>query len=121
MFATGAVLALGSAAAFVPPASAQTVEEVTVVGKPKALPETLSYRVSYADLDLATPDGQKELDRRIRVAAEYVCGVLNSGTDVGTCVTDARRNASRQEGKAKSSQPHPFQAGPTWVAPPGKK
>jgi UrcA family protein len=30
--------------------------------------------VSYADLDLSSPEGQEALDRRIRTAVEQVCG-----------------------------------------------
>lgn len=30
--------------------------------------------VSIADLDLATPEGQRQLDRRVRKAARAVCG-----------------------------------------------
>ncbi len=30
--------------------------------------------VSVADLDLATPEGQRQLDRRVRKAARSVCG-----------------------------------------------
>jgi UrcA family protein len=124
VYAIGAASAAGFAlvvAASASPAAAQTVEELTVIGRPKAIPETASYRVSYADLDLSTPDGQKELDRRVRVAAEYVCGQMNSGLDVQSCVTNSMRDASRKEEKAKKSQPHPFTPGPSWVAPPGKK
>jgi UrcA family protein len=124
VYAIGAVSAAGLAIVIgvAPPAkAASTVEELTVVGRTKSIPETASYRVSYADLDLSTPDGQKELDRRVRVAAEYVCGQLNSGLDVQTCVTNSMRDAGRKSQQAQKTQPHPFVAGATWVAPPGKK
>jgi len=112
-----AVAALSAAA----PSFAQTVEELTVTGRPKNLPETASYRVSYGDIDLATPDGVKELDRRVRVAAKYVCSQLNSGLDVDTCMTNAIRDARRKEDQAKKTQPHPFKPGPGWMPPPGEK
>ena len=57
--ATAAVAVLISAALVMPTVSqAQDVESVTV---------------SYADLDLATGDGQSRLGRRIAFAAETVC------------------------------------------------
>lgn len=39
------------------------------------LAETQSVGVGYADLDLTTPAGQAELDHRIRVVAEKICGI----------------------------------------------
>ena len=36
--------------------------------------------VSYSDLDLATPEGRKQLDRRVDRAAREVC-FMNSSTD----------------------------------------
>ena len=121
IYATGAIAAGGLVFSALPAVSAQTVEEVVVTGHPKNLPETASYHVSYADIDLATPEGVKEANRRIRVAAEFVCGQLNSGLDVGECTRDAVRNASHKIDQAKAKQPHPFKAGPSWVAPPGKQ
>ncbi len=122
----GAVLAAGLLAASAPPAAAQTVEEVVVTGKPKNLPETLSYRVSYADLDLTKgTDGQKELERRIRVAADYICGQLNPGVNANACVVEATRGVKDQVHKAKIRQikdfANGFKPGASWVAPPGKQ
>jgi len=34
---------------------------------------SLSYRVSYSDLDLATSGGKAALDKRVRVAADAAC------------------------------------------------
>ncbi len=116
-------IAVAAFATAAPSFAQPTVEEITVTGRPKTLPETLSYRVSYADLDL-TKNGEKELNRRIAVAADYVCGVLNPGVNPTACVADAIASARRQIHPAKirqMSDPHGFRPGPTWTPPPGKQ
>ena len=52
--------------------------------------------VSYADLDLARPEGVRELDRRLRSAIEYACGPVSSADPAGkravrACRADLRR------------------------------
>lgn len=44
--------------------------------------ETVTALVEYSDLDLSTEDGQDVLHRRLRDAAQYVCGmdIRNPGT-----------------------------------------
>jgi UrcA family protein len=121
--ASGAAFAAALLAGAASPAFAQkTVEEVTVTGRiPKLAPETVNYRVGYADLDLGAPAGITELNRRIRVAANYICEQVNSGLDVGTCQTKAIMEVKDQIRKATRDQPHPFEPGPSWTPPPGKK
>lgn len=41
----------------------------------KAQADETERRVSFADLDLATPDGQATLDRRLTIAVKHVCTV----------------------------------------------
>ncbi len=41
-----------------------------------------SERISYADLDLRTAAGQKTLARRVRAAADRVCGVADQPTEL---------------------------------------
>lgn len=61
---------------------------------------TKSVRVSYADLDLATAEGAKTLDKRIGKAIYQVCGL--AGTDIhsraswAACAKDARAGAKPQ-------------------------
>ena len=38
------------------------------------MPETVTVRVSYADLNLASAQGRAQLDRRIAGAARSICG-----------------------------------------------
>jgi UrcA family protein len=38
------------------------------------MPETVTVRVSYADLNLASAEGRARLDRRIAGAARSICG-----------------------------------------------
>jgi len=45
---------------------------------------SLSYRVSYSDLDLTTSGGKAELDKRVRVAADAAC------KEVGRLYPDAK-------------------------------
>ena len=39
--------------------------------------QNVSKAVSYADLDLTTPDGQARLNTRLRHAVQTVCGATN--------------------------------------------
>lgn len=117
----GAALALGGAAAF-----AQTVEELTVIGKmgPENKPMSLSYPVSFRDIDLKTQSGRDELDRRIVVTAAYLCKKLGEeathSPPVPTCrdqaVRDARPKAKRASEEAMARMT-PWTAGPAWTPP----
>jgi UrcA family protein len=120
--ALAAAAALTAAPSFAQP----TVGEVTVLGHiPKHDQETMSYRVGYADLDLRTEAGRKELDRRIKIAAKHVCESLGQHehvTSASPCidqaVTEARARAADAKTQAfrSTTQWHP---GPTWVPPEG--
>lgn len=64
--------------------------------------------VSFADLDLSSESGQSKLDRRIRAAANEVCGTasdadLEGKNDVRQCRTDTYKLASRQVAVAIAS------------------
>lgn len=59
--------------------------------------------VSYADIDLGTAQGQKQLERRIEEAVRDVCRStdINTGTrvmsrDAMNCLAKARADAKRQ-------------------------
>jgi len=75
-----------------------------------ALAGPASVSISYADLNLATPQGQAKLDRRIDAAAKASCG----GTTIvtGSIVREARdpacvaafKTAARQQVAARQSQ-----------------
>lgn len=62
-------------AAIVPPASAQGMPTTTV---------------SYADLDLSSAAGMTTIERRIAGAADRVCGVSATVSDLGTRVAQAK-------------------------------
>lgn len=62
-----------------------------------------SQSVGYADLNLATPEGQARLERRIDAAAKSVCRVnqVRTGTRLrspnqGACLANARASAKKQ-------------------------
>ena len=54
-------------------------------GVASAQSEVVTIAVNHADLDLATPDGQRRLERRIGNAARKICGL--DSQDTGTRMT----------------------------------
>ena len=57
-------------------------------------PETITVRVSYADLNLATPEGRARLDRRIAGAARSICGSFSPAQlEMAMLVRDCREGA----------------------------
>lgn len=87
-----ASFALGALAAGGPALAGDTVEELTVIGHaPKEDKNTKSYVVGFADLNLRTPEGRKELHRRIAVSAAYVCKQI--GEDSQSSITACRAQA----------------------------
>jgi UrcA family protein len=66
---------LAAAGLMATPAMAQTVEELTVTARigPDGEPQALSRAVSFADLDLTTPEGKQALKRRIADTAFDLC------------------------------------------------
>jgi UrcA family protein len=62
------------------------------------MPDTVTVRVSYADLDLASAEGRARLDRRIAGAARGICGAyfpidLRTAALVQDCRADAIASA----------------------------
>lgn len=55
--------------------------------------ETMSVKVSYADLNLASPAGVAQFDRRIAHAVTTICGVEKSTDDNWPQVRKCRRDA----------------------------
>ena len=88
---------LGAAiVAFATSAAAQTtVEELTVVGHGNATADTKSYVIGFADLNLKDESGQKELVRRVGLAANYVCRKLHEQdrNSVPACENQATKEA----------------------------
>jgi UrcA family protein len=84
------------------PALAQTLDELTITGRSLGLrPQSLSERVSYADLDLTQTAGRNTLSHRINAAAGRVCDQLNearpSAANLGhSCQETAVRGATPQ-------------------------
>lgn len=108
------VVALGAAAAAAPAAAqyaysaydhgsnVASVDEMVVAGRHRyGGPNTLSRRVSYADLDLATYAGREALRYRVRMTARDICRELgesrgNGSPLVRSCEDDAVRSARTQ-------------------------
>lgn len=72
------------------------------------LAQPLSHNVSYADLDLTSPQGQAMLDRRIRAAARDICGgdTRRTGSrmtdaNMAVCIADVKAKAAAQVAAAK--------------------
>jgi UrcA family protein len=82
-----------------------TQEDIVVEGRWGRVPDnvdTLSQRVSYADLDLRYADDRRELRHRIDLTARYLCDRLgedeNSSSVVPSCREAAVRDAMRRVG-----------------------
>jgi UrcA family protein len=111
-------LATAGCALFSAGAIAQSMEVVTVeavreivVGKSAIGAPIKEYsirsRVSYADLDLTTTAGTKELEKRVGEAAAATCKEINTGFDIpmegwteAKCAKEAVADAMLQVNKA---------------------
>ena len=87
-----ALAAIICAAAATLSAAPAAASDVTVA------PDTITVRVSYADLNLASAQGRARLDRRIAGAARSICGNffpadLEMAALVQTCRADAIASA----------------------------
>lgn len=85
-----ALAAFGLAGAAITPAAAAEVERMTI-------------NVSTADINLATPEGQRTLDNRLEKAARTVCRVTDITTgrrvmshEVRQCLAKARSDSRQQ-------------------------
>jgi UrcA family protein len=63
-----------TAAACVAATLSTTVPMPAAAADITVMPDTITVRVSYADLNLATSQGRAQLDRRIAGAARSICG-----------------------------------------------
>jgi UrcA family protein len=107
MIAAVAVTA-GGLIAVTPPASAK--DRPVVVVAPLDLP---TRRVSYIDLNLATPAGEKLLNRRVASAVRSVCNEANGiSMDFYTTIAcrDVAWDEARPQMKRAMQQAHEFAA-----------
>ncbi len=64
-----------------------------------AMAETVSVSVRYADLNLASAEGQQAFNRRIAAAGRQICGVVDSERDlsrrasINKCLAKVRSSA----------------------------
>lgn len=92
------------------PTIAQTTAEEFVVTGHLGSAKTLSYPVSYRDLDLQSKAGRSELYRRIRLTSDYLCHKLGEGHSY-ECSDEANRIGMREARKAeRAAHAH----GPNW-------
>lgn len=116
----GAALSVAGVIPATPVSAQTTVQELTVTGRygPDNQPRSLSQAVSYADLDLSSPEGRNELKHRISLTARYLCDKLGENETSDTVVPSCR-NAAEQDAMA---QARPiiaaFKRGPQWAAGP---
>lgn len=127
---TAALLAVSATAALAQPAPrtsglplqpppADAVVGEVVIQAPKVVERSrygvigqeilMSVNVSYADLDMRSPEGATELDRRVKVAANYVCTQLDRRYPEGHpeafyCAKSAVDGAKPQVIQARSVQ-----------------
>lgn len=76
-----------------------------------AAAEQASLTITHRDLDLATPEGQAKLDRRIEEAARKICGLddVRTGTrtrsrDSIDCFRQAKAEVKQQVAAAVAAQ-----------------
>jgi UrcA family protein len=108
------------------PATAQTTtEELTVIGHGGGPnDDTKSYVVGFGDLNLRDQSGQKELVRRVGLAANYVCRKLHEQdvNSVPACENQATKEAMAKvrafEKQAKENSAS-LTPGRPWVPPEG--
>ncbi len=74
-------------------------------------PETTSVEVSLADIDLATPEGQRQADARLERAVRVACRVTDPMTgsrivsqDAGACIAKARASAGGERALITENQ-----------------
>jgi UrcA family protein len=105
------------------PAIAQSSdEEIVVEGRYGRVPDTvqsLSQAVGYADLDLGTDAGRRELRHRVSLTARYLCEKLGESDaatpPVPSCRDGAVKDAMERVGTLEA---HFAPRGTAWVAPP---
>ncbi|WP_114954299.1 UrcA family protein [Sphingosinicella terrae] len=85
------LVALAATTALLAPATAQSSS-------------THTESVRYADLDLARPDGVRELDRRLRTAIENACGPISSADPAGKRAVRACRTSLRNAVSERRNQ-----------------
>ena len=76
LHACAAIAAFAGAAAFASPAFGKPAPIVVT-----APPDTVVRHVSYADLNLAVPAGERTLVGRVRTAVNDLCGEITGGSD----------------------------------------
>ena len=118
MCASNSLIA-GAALALLAASSAPAwAKEVTVLGQ---IPEDqLSERVSYADLDLATPAGVETLTYRVRGAVKRVCQPLDQRStfaEHGECRSFAWTGAQPQMSQAIARAQQIASTGTSTIAP----
>ena len=91
-------LSIGVAAlALAAPAFAQSDEIIVQghYGRSLENADSLSQAVSYADLDLNSPEGQHVLDHRIKMTARYLCDRLGESDSTDPLTPSCRETAYR--------------------------
>lgn len=119
---TGA-FCVGLAPLAVSPAFAQTPpEEIVVTGKYGKVPDSvqsLSQRVSYADLDLSKDKHRDILRQRVKLTARFLCDKLGE-PEIATPPVPSCRDAAARDAMARvgSLEENAAPRGTTWVAGP---
>lgn len=102
-------------------------EEIVVTGNYGRAPDsvrTLSQAVSYADLDLSTEAGRKELRHRVNLTARFLCDKLGeSASSTGptpSCRDAASKDALERVGTVEQNfapRGTTWARGPAWQPP----
>lgn len=73
---------------------------LALTAAPAFAEEPVKIQVTYKDLDLTTPEGQRTLDRRLDNAAREACGYGQHVT--GSRLPDARASACYKQARANA-------------------
>ncbi|MGE4058470.1 MAG: UrcA family protein [Sphingomonadales bacterium] len=121
---TIAILCAASALCTAVPAHAQSgVEEIIVEGRNEELPESArsaTQAVSYADLDLSTEAGKKELRHRVNLTARFLCDKLGQSATTSVSAVPSCREAAVKDAMERvgTAEENAVPRGTAWVAPP---
>jgi UrcA family protein len=122
------VAGVAALAAAAPSLAQPAGEEIIVTGRDGEVPDnvrTLTQAVSYADLDLSTEAGRRELRHRVNLTARFLCDKLgesrtSSVSVVPSCREAAVEDAMKRVGTAEESaapRGTAWVAGPAWQPP----
>ncbi len=120
LWLAGILAALSSA-----PGYAQGTEEIIVTGQGRTPQnvKSLTQAVSYADLDISTEAGKKELRHRVHLTGRYLCDKLGESATTSVTAAPSCRDAAVKDAMSRvgTLEAQAAPRGTNWVAGSGWK